>query len=80
MGHTGGEDDGPFWSYAKYEAHEAYLHQSRPEGYAQSWQIIELYRKRADCENDLFDELKNQLGFNGFPITENAARLLIGCL
>ena len=32
-------------------------HQSRSR--LCSWQIIELYRKRADCEN-VFDELKNQ--------------------
>ena len=57
------EDDGEFWSYAKYE-YEAYV-TSLDQGYAQSWQIIELYRKRADCEN-VFDELKNQWGFNGF--------------
>ena len=79
MGHTGGQDDGEFWSYAKYE-YEAYV-TSLDQGYAQSWQIIEVYRKRADCEN-VFDELKNQWGFNGFcsryrEVTENATRLLL---
>ena len=79
MGHTVGEDNGEFWSYAKYE-YEAYV-TSLDQGYAQSWQIIEVYRKRADCEN-VFDELKNQWGFNGFcsryrEVTENATRLLL---
>ena len=82
MGHTGGEDDGEFWSYAKYE-YEAYV-TSLDQGYAQSWQIIELYRKRADCEN-VFDELKNQWGFNGIcsryrEVTENAIILLVALM
>ena len=63
MGYTGGEDDGEFLSYAKYK-YEAYV-TSLDRDYAQSWQILELYRKRADCEN-VFDQLKNQWGFNGF--------------
>jgi hypothetical protein len=79
LGHTGGEEDGEFWSYAKYE-YEAYV-TSLSQSYARSWQIVELYRKRADCEN-VFDELKNQWGFNGFcsqnrQVTQVAARLLL---
>ena len=79
LGHIGGEDDGEFWSYAKYE-YEAYVTSLSLE-YARSWQVVELYRKRADCEN-VFDELKNQWGFNGFcsrykEVTETAARLLL---
>ena len=79
MGHVGGEDEGEFWSYAKYE-YEAYVTSLSPEQ-ALGWQVIELYRKRADCEN-VFDELKNQWGFNGFcsrhrEVTEMAARLML---
>ena len=44
-------------------------------------QIVLTYRKRGDAEN-VFDELKNQWGFNGFcsgkgVVTETAARLLL---
>ena len=53
----GGEAEGEFWSYAKYE-YETYVTSLSLE-YAQSWQVVELYRKRGDCEN-VFDELKNQ--------------------
>lgn len=79
LGHTGGENDGEFWSYAKYE-YEAYV-TNLAQDYAQSWQLVELYRGRGDCEN-VFDELKNQWGFNGFcsrykEVTETAARLLL---
>ena len=56
MGHTGGQDEGALRSYAQYE-YEAYV-TSLDRDYAQSWQIIELYRKRADCEN-VFDDLQN---------------------
>ena len=42
---------------------------------------MELYRKRADAEN-VFDELKNQWGFDGFcsrkrAVSELATRLLL---
>lgn len=44
-------------------------------------QVVLSYRKRADAEN-VFDELKNQWGFDGFcsgkgVVTETAARLLL---
>lgn len=44
-------------------------------------QVVLSYCKRADAEN-VFDELKNQLGFDGFcsgkgVVTETAARLLL---
>ena len=44
-------------------------------------QVVLTYRKRADTEN-VFDELKNQWGFDGFcsgrgVVTETAARLLL---
>lgn len=46
-----------------------------------TWQIVELYNQRADCEN-IYDELKNQWGLSGFcsqqsHVTEIAARLLL---
>lgn len=64
---------------SKYE-YEAYVTSLSAER-AKSWQVIELYRKRADCEN-VFDELNNQWGFSGFysryrEVTETAARLLL---
>lgn len=79
LGHVGGPEDGQFWKLAKYE-YEAYVTTLPPEE-ATAWQVIELYRKRADCEN-VFDELKNQWGFSGFAskhreVTELAARLLL---
>jgi hypothetical protein len=46
---------------------------------ASGWQIVELYRQRADTEN-VFDELKHRWGFDGFcsgkrNVTALAARL-----
>lgn len=48
---------------------------------ADAHQIIQLYRKRADAEN-VFDELKNQWGFQGFcakkaVVSQSSARLLL---
>ncbi len=68
-----------FWDTYKHE-YEAYI-TDLPVEQTNSWQIIDLYRKRADCEN-VFDELKNQWGFAGFcahdaNVTEIAARLLL---
>lgn len=54
---------GAFWDYNKYEM-EAYV-TSLPQCEVQTWQVVELYRQRGDAEN-VFDELKNQWGFNGF--------------
>ena len=73
------EQSGTFWDTYKHE-YEAYI-TDLPLEQATSWQIIDLYRKRADCEN-VFDELKNQWGFAGFcshdaAVTEIAARLLL---
>jgi len=47
----------------------------------QTWQIVDLYNQRADCEN-IFDELKNQWGLDGFcsknaNVTELAARFAL---
>lgn len=49
--------------------------------YANAWQIVILYNQRCDSEN-IFDELKNQWGLNGFcsqngNVTEFAARMTI---
>jgi len=48
------------------------------QGQFNAWQIADLYNQRADCEN-IFDELKNHWGLNGFCaqssiVTEVAAR------
>ena len=73
------ERSGEFWDIYKHE-YEAYV-TDLPIEQANCWQIVDLYRKRADCEN-VFDELKNQWGFAGFcsqsaQVTETAARLLL---
>lgn len=71
------EKAGAFWDRTRHEF-EAYV--SDLEGQqASGWQIVELYRKRADTEN-VFDELKHQWGFDGFcsrkkNVTALAARL-----
>lgn len=70
---------GTFWDETRHEF-EAYVTSLAVEE-ASAWQIVELYRKRADAEN-VFDELKNQWGFNGFcsrkrSVSELAARLLL---
>lgn len=48
---------------------------------AQAWQVVDLYNQRGDCEN-IFDELKNQWGLDGFcsrkaNVTELAARFTL---
>jgi hypothetical protein len=57
------ETAGTFWDESRHEF-EAYA-TNLPEAEANAWQVVELYRRRADTEN-VFDELKNQWGFNGF--------------
>ncbi|MFU8894310.1 MAG: transposase, partial [Luteolibacter sp.] len=47
----------------------------------EAFQIVELYRQRADAEN-VFDELKNQWGFSGFcsqkaAVSQSSARMLL---
>jgi hypothetical protein len=72
------ETSGEFWESNKHEF--AVYVTSLPHTYnAQT--IHQLYRDRADVEN-VFDELKNQWGFNGFcaknkATTELAARLTL---
>ena len=73
------EKSGSFWDDTQHEF-EAYVSDLAPEE-ADAWQVVELYRQRADAEN-VFDELKNQWGFNGFcsrnrDVSELAARLLL---
>ena len=73
------EKIGKFWDENHHEF-EAYVTDLPPEEVG-SWQIVDLYRKRADAEN-VFDELKNQWGFQGFcsrkrAVSELAARLLL---
>jgi hypothetical protein len=70
---------GAFWAELKHEF-AAYV-TDLPEATANAWQVQALYRDRADAEN-VFDELKNQWGFNGFcarsrRVTALAARLLL---
>ena len=70
---------GTLWEIVKHE-YEAYVTDLDPQE-ANAWQIIDLYRQRADAEN-VFDELKNQWGFGGFCSrkklpTEFAARFLL---
>lgn len=73
------EKHGTFWDETLHEF-EAYVTDLSVTE-ANAWQVIELYRCRADAEN-VFDELKNQWGFNGFcsrqrTVSELAARLLL---
>lgn len=64
---------------AKYE--NAVYITSLSTGQTAKWQLMELYNKRGDCEN-IFDELKNQWGLDGFVakdrnITDMASKLNI---
>jgi hypothetical protein len=68
-----------FWEKVEYD-HDAYV-TSLDLAEANAWQLVDLYRGRADMEN-VFDELKNHWGFGGFCCrdriaTEMAARLLL---
>ncbi len=70
---------GTFWIHSKHEL-AAYV-TDLPEAEASAWQVQALYRERADAEN-VFDELKNQWGFNGFSahkreVSSLAAHLLV---
>jgi hypothetical protein len=66
-----------FWDETKYEF-EAYVTDLSIDD-ANSWQIVDLYRKRADCEN-VFDELKNQWGFNGFCCKKSSPTIIAAML
>jgi hypothetical protein len=68
-----------FWTENKHEL-AAYA-TSLPPAQCNAWQIQALYRDRGDAEN-VFDELKNQWGFNGFcakksRVSALAAQLLL---
>lgn len=63
LGEVSKDVAGTFWDETKHEL-EAYV-TSLPMGEVNAWQVIELYRQRADAEN-VFDELKHQWGLNGF--------------
>jgi hypothetical protein len=70
---------GEFWEFSKHEFAVYVTNLAVEEQNA--WQLMQLYRDRADTEN-VFDELKNQWGFSGFcakarATTELAARLLL---
>jgi len=73
------KEAGAFWDIVKHE-YEAYVTDLGVEE-ANGWQVIDLYRKRADTEN-VFDELKNHWGLGGFccrsrVATEMAARVVL---
>lgn len=79
QGDTPAAAQGAFWRETKHEL-AAYV-TDLPAAEVNAWQIQALYRERADAEN-VFDELKNQWGFNGFcararRVTALAARLLL---
>lgn len=63
LGQISKEVAGTFWDQAEHEF-EAYV-TSLPLAQANAWQVIELYRQRADAEN-VFDELKHQWSLEGF--------------
>jgi len=73
------KEAGAFWDIVKHE-YEAYVTDLGVDE-ANGWQVIDLYRKRADTEN-VFDELKNHWGLGGFCCrsriaTEMAARVVL---
>ena len=73
------EESGTLFGVCAYE-YSAFVTNLSKDQFA-TWQIVELYQGRADCEN-VFDELKNQWGLSGFcsqqmHITEMAARFTV---
>lgn len=79
QGTVPGSNHGEFWEFSKHEFAVYVTNLAVEEQNA--WQLMQLYRDRADTEN-VFDELKNQWGFSGFcgkarATTELAARLLL---
>lgn len=68
-----------FWNQCE-EDFSAYVTNLTP-GEADAFQVVGLYRQRADAEN-VFDELKNQWGFAGFcsqkaAVSQSSARMLL---
>ena len=79
LGAVSAEAGGTFWEQCHHEF-EVYV-TNLEAAQINAWQIVELYRQRADVEN-VFDELKNQWGFDGFTarrraVSELATRLLL---
>jgi hypothetical protein len=79
QGQTPALAQGQFGRQVKHEL-AAYV-TSLDQTTVNAWQVQALYRERADAEN-VFDELKNQWGFNGFcarsrRVSALAARLLL---
>jgi len=70
---------GSFWKQCEEDIN-AYVTNLTTEE-AAAFQVIQLYRQRADAEN-VFDELKNQWGFAGFcsqkaAVSQSSARMLL---
>jgi len=70
---------GTFWKPCVEDFSAYVTHLATEE--AAAFQIVELYRQRADAEN-VFDELKNQWGFSGFcsqraAVSQSSARMLL---
>ena len=79
QGVVSAQEGGTFWKEHKHEI--AIYVTNLPVEQANAWQIMALYRERADAEN-VFDEIKNQWGFNGFcaqnqRVSALAAQLLL---
>jgi hypothetical protein len=73
------QESGTLFGVCRYE-YGAYI-TNLDTAFANAWQIVILYNQRCDSEN-IFDELKNQWGLNGFcsqngNVTEFAARMTI---
>ncbi|WP_277510881.1 transposase [Ereboglobus sp. PH5-5] len=66
-------DQCELWKLARHK-YTAYV-SDLPEERCNGWQILALYRERANTEN-VFDELKNQWGFNGFCSGKKAVSAL----
>jgi hypothetical protein len=73
LGQISKDAAGTFWDETRHEF-EAYV-TSLPAAQANAWQVIELYRQRADAEN-VFDELKHQWGLEGFCCRQRNATAL----
>ncbi len=72
QGQTPALAQGQFWKQVKHEL-AAYV-TNLEETQANPWQVQALYRERGDAEN-VFDELKNQWGFNGFCARSRRVRI-----
>ncbi len=73
LGQVSKEVAGSFWDELEHQF-EAYV-TSLSASEVNAWQIIELYRQRADTEN-VFDELKHQWGLEGFCCRQRNATAL----